>query len=44
MWAKEHDQEALQIVKSARKFARDNLLPHNVLCYHVALFHVRNFD
>lgn len=39
MWAKEHDQEALQIVKSARKFARDNLLPHNILCYHVALFH-----
>lgn len=39
MWAKEHDEEALKIAKSARQFARDNLLPRNVLCYHVALFH-----
>ena len=42
MWAKKHDQEVLQITRSARQFARDNLLPHNVLCYHVVLFHVRN--
>ncbi|KOX68553.1 KDEL motif-containing protein 1 [Melipona quadrifasciata] len=39
MWAKKHDLEALQITRSARQFARDNLLPHNVLCYHVVLFH-----
>ncbi|KOC67192.1 KDEL motif-containing protein 1 [Habropoda laboriosa] len=39
IWAKENDKEALQIAKSARQFARDNLLPHDVLCYHVALFH-----
>ncbi|XP_024220735.2 protein O-glucosyltransferase 2 isoform X2 [Bombus impatiens] len=39
MWAKEHDQKVLQIAKSARQFARDNLLPDNVLCYHVVLFH-----
>ncbi|CAL7946832.1 unnamed protein product [Xylocopa violacea] len=37
-WAKEHDEEALRITKSARQFARDNLLPHHVLCYHVTLF------
>lgn len=42
MWAKEHDQKVLQIAKSARQFARDNLLPDNILCYHVVLFHVRN--
>lgn len=41
-WAKKHDKEALEIAKSARQFARDNLLPHNVLCYHVALFYVSN--
>ncbi|XP_076674774.1 protein O-glucosyltransferase 2 isoform X2 [Andrena cerasifolii] len=37
-WAKEHDEEALRIAKSARQFARDNLLPRDVLCYHVVLF------
>lgn len=40
-WAKEHDKEVLQIAKSARQFARDNLLPRDVLCYHVVLFYVR---
>nr|XP_003703980.2 PREDICTED: KDEL motif-containing protein 1-like isoform X1 [Megachile rotundata] len=39
VWAKNHDEEALQVIKSARQFVRDNLLPHNILCYHVALFY-----
>ncbi|XP_076232593.1 protein O-glucosyltransferase 2 isoform X2 [Calliopsis andreniformis] len=38
-WAKEHDTIALKIAKSARQFARDNLLPRDVLCYHTVLFH-----
>lgn len=40
MWAKEHDQDGLKIVKSARQFARDNLLPRDILCYYTVLFHV----
>lgn len=40
MWAKEHDEDALKIVKSARQFARDNLLPRDILCYYTVLFHV----
>ncbi|EZA48857.1 KDEL motif-containing protein [Ooceraea biroi] len=39
-WAKEHDEDGLKIVKSARQFARDNLLPRDILCYHTVLFHV----
>lgn len=39
IWAKEHDEEAQQIAKSARQFARDNLLPQDVFCYHAVLFH-----
>lgn len=37
-WAKKHDKDALEIAKAARQFARDNLLPRDVLCYHVVLF------
>ncbi|CAL1684442.1 unnamed protein product [Lasius platythorax] len=39
MWAKEHDEDGLKIVKSARQFARDNLLPRDILCYYTVLFH-----
>ncbi|XP_012231666.1 protein O-glucosyltransferase 2-like isoform X2 [Linepithema humile] len=38
-WAKEHDEDGLKIVKSARQFARDNLLPRDILCYYTVLFH-----
>lgn len=38
--AKEHDEEGLKIAKSARQFARDNLLPRDILCYYTFLFHV----
>nr|XP_033331176.1 protein O-glucosyltransferase 2-like [Megalopta genalis] len=41
-WAKEHDKDALEIAKTARQFARDNLLPRDVLCYHVVLFNEWN--
>lgn len=40
MWAKENDEDGLRIVKSARQFARDNLLPRDILCYYTVLFHV----
>jgi len=40
MWAKEHDEDGLRIVKSARQFTRDNLLPRDILCYYTVLFHV----
>ncbi|KYN02185.1 PREDICTED: KDEL motif-containing protein 1-like [Cyphomyrmex costatus] len=39
MWAKEHDEDGLRIVKSARQFVRDNLLPRDILCYYTVLFH-----
>lgn len=39
MWAKEHDEDGLKIAKSAKQFARDNLLPRDVLCYYTVLFH-----
>ncbi|XP_034188596.1 protein O-glucosyltransferase 2 [Osmia lignaria lignaria] len=39
VWAKNHDKNAQEIVKSARQFVRNNLLPQNVFCYHVALFY-----
>ncbi|EFN83937.1 KDEL motif-containing protein 1 [Harpegnathos saltator] len=38
-WAKEHDEDGLKIAKSARQFARDNLLPRDILCYYTTLFH-----
>ncbi|KAG7196700.1 hypothetical protein KM043_016030 [Ampulex compressa] len=38
-WAKQHDVRALKISKAARQFARDNLLPQDVFCYHGVLFH-----
>ncbi|XP_031848296.1 protein O-glucosyltransferase 2 [Nomia melanderi] len=42
IWAKEHDGDALEISKAARQFARDNLLPRDILCYHVVLFNEWN--
>ncbi|XP_032676241.1 protein O-glucosyltransferase 2-like isoform X1 [Odontomachus brunneus] len=38
-WAKEHDKDVLKIAKTARQFARDNLLPRDILCYYTILFH-----
>lgn len=39
-WAKEHDDEAYKISRAARQFTRDNLMPKDVLCYHVVLLKV----
>lgn len=39
-WAKENDKKAQKIARNAQKFARDNLLPLDILCYHVILLQV----
>ncbi|KAI4497223.1 hypothetical protein M0802_007707 [Mischocyttarus mexicanus] len=36
-WAKKNDGIALNISKTARQYARDHLLPQNVICYHSVL-------
>ncbi|XP_015600505.1 KDEL motif-containing protein 1 [Cephus cinctus] len=37
LWAKKHDQEAYKISRTGRQYARKNLLPQNIICYHVVL-------
>ncbi|KAF6215058.1 hypothetical protein GE061_009807 [Apolygus lucorum] len=37
-WAKDNEESAKTISKNARKFARNNLLPQHIFCYHVTLF------
>lgn len=37
-WALDHDNEALRISLNAQKFAQENLLPQNIICYHAELF------
>ncbi|KAL8590612.1 hypothetical protein ACOMHN_011048 [Nucella lapillus] len=37
-WARDHDEEAQKIVQNAQQFARENLVPSEILCYHVKLF------
>lgn len=34
IWARNNDEQAQQIVRSAQQFALDHLLPHHVFCYH----------
>ena len=34
-WARDHDDEVQRIVKQAQEFTQRNLLPHQILCYHV---------
>jgi hypothetical protein len=36
-WAKEHDKEAREIAENAKAFARQHLLPKDVICYHALL-------
>ena len=36
-WARDNDSKARQIAENAQKFAEDNLLPQNVLCYHAQM-------
>lgn len=37
-WARDHDEEAHEIAQNAQAFARENLHPAEILCYHVKLF------
>ena len=39
-WAKEHDEEALKIGRTGRKYAQENLMPLHILCYHAQAFKV----
>ncbi|XP_014253410.1 KDEL motif-containing protein 1-like isoform X2 [Cimex lectularius] len=38
-WAKENDDKAKAISQAGRRFAVENLLPQDILCYHVQLFY-----
>lgn len=39
-WASTHDEEAHNIAVNGQAYARENLLPQNIFCYHVLLLHV----
>lgn len=39
-WAINNDVEARKIAQNGRKYAEDNLLPQDVICYHAVLFQV----
>lgn len=41
-WAISHDVEALRIVKTAQSYARNNLIPQQIFCYHLQLLKVCN--
>lgn len=36
-WAKKHDDVAYKISRNGQLFARENLMPQNIFCYHAAL-------
>ncbi|KAK7861819.1 hypothetical protein R5R35_000582 [Gryllus longicercus] len=38
LWAKGNDEKAKQIAAAAQTFARENLLPQDIICYHALLF------
>ena len=39
-WALENDSKAYKITRKARQYTRDNLMPQNIFCYHIALINV----
>lgn len=39
-WLRANDKEAQRIMKNARRFARENLMPANIFCYYLLLFKV----
>lgn len=39
-WALANDKKAQKISQNAQQFARDNLMPADILCYHVKLLQV----
>ncbi|XP_021917666.1 KDEL motif-containing protein 1-like isoform X2 [Zootermopsis nevadensis] len=36
-WAKDNDAEAQEIARTGQKFAKENLMPQDVFCYHAVL-------
>lgn len=40
IWLKANDQEAQRIMKNARRFVREHLLPANIFCYYLLLLKV----
>ncbi|XP_023342472.1 KDEL motif-containing protein 1 [Eurytemora carolleeae] len=40
LWAKANDDKVLEISRNAQQFVLDNLLPHQVLCYHAHLLNL----
>lgn len=39
-WAIDNDRKAWEIAQRGQEFARNNLLPHDIFCYHAQLFKV----
>lgn len=39
-WALENDGEARKIAKAGQDYARNNLMPQDIFCYHAHLFNV----
>lgn len=42
-WASRHDKEARRISKNGAAFARENLMPAHIFCYHAVLLDVSLF-
>jgi hypothetical protein len=40
-WAKDNDEKAQKIAKQGQAFARENLAPQDIICYHAALIKVK---
>lgn len=43
-WAKANDEDARKIALEGQRFARNNLLPQDVFCYHVQLLYVSDLS
>ena len=40
-WALENEGKAQEIAQAGQMYARTNLMPQDIFCYHANLFHVR---
>lgn len=40
IWAKENDDTVYQISRRGQLYARENLMPRDIFCYHAVLFKV----
>lgn len=43
-WAKKHDEVAYKISRNGQLFARENLMPQNIFCYHAVLLKVKTLE